>query len=378
MVEQLYAALTGEILPALAERGLRLVRPGDLEPAARAALSRYFRDEVLPALTPLAIDTSRPFPMLSSLSLNLAVLLGPPDGEDAPRLAVVQVPGRLPRLVRPPGVEGMLHVLLEDVIWAELASLFPGQEIRDVAAFRIARDSELDFDDEGGRDFLQVIEEELRNRRRSGIVRLEVEDGVSASLVELLMSRLELAVEDVYRIRGPVDVRPLMSLVELPLLEDLRDPPLKPQQSIETADLFALLDEKDVRAAAPLRVVRPGGGARLLRGGRPRRARDQADALPHQRRLAGRAFAGARRGERQAGDRAGRAARALRRAVEHPLVAAAGGVGLPRHLRHPRLQDPLQDPASSCGAAARASGATCTSARATTTRRPRASTPISA
>ena len=246
MVEQLYAALTGEILKALAERGLRLVRPGDLEPAARAALSRYFRDEVLPALTPLAIDASRPFPMLSSLSLNLAVLLGPADGEDDPRLAVVQVPGRLSRLVRPPGVEGMLHVLLEDVIWAELASLFPGQEIRDVAAFRIARDSELDFDDEGGRDFLQVIEEELRNRRRSGIVRLEIEDGVSPPLVELLMSRLELAVEDVYRIRGPVDVRPLLSLVELPLLEDLRDPPLKPQQSIETSDLFALLDEKDV------------------------------------------------------------------------------------------------------------------------------------
>ena len=91
----------------------------------------------------------------------------------------MQVPGRLPRLVRPPGVEGLVHVLLEDVIWSELASLFPGQEIRDVAAFRIARDSELDFDDEGGRDYLQVIEEELKNRRRSGIVRLEVEDGVS-------------------------------------------------------------------------------------------------------------------------------------------------------------------------------------------------------
>ena len=248
MVEQLYAALTGEILPPLEERGLRLVRPGDLEPAARAALSRYFRDEVLPALTPLAIDTSRPFPMLASLSLNLAVLLGPPEGEDDPRLAVVQVPGRLPRLVRPPGVEGLVHVLLENVIWADLQSLFPGQEIRDVAAFRIARDSELDFDDEGGRDFLQVIEEELKNRRRSGIVRLEVEDGVSAPLLDLLASRLEVGADDIYRIRGPVDIRPLLPLVELPLLEDLRDAPLKPQPVIEAAgpELFALLDEKDV------------------------------------------------------------------------------------------------------------------------------------
>jgi polyphosphate kinase len=248
MVDELYATLTGEILPPLAERGLRLVRPGDLEPPARAHLARYFRDEVLPALTPLAIDASRPFPMLAGLSLNLAVLLGPPDGEEEPRLAVVQVPGRLPRLVRPPGVEGMVHLLLENVIWAELASLFPGQEIRDVATFRIARDSELDFDDEGGRDFLEVIEEELKNRRRSGVVRLEIEDGVSGPLLALLVSRLGVGPEDVYRVRGPVDIRPLMSLVDLPSLEDLRDAPLRPQAVIEAAGpaLFALLDERDV------------------------------------------------------------------------------------------------------------------------------------
>jgi polyphosphate kinase len=248
MVEQLYAALTGEILPPLAERGLKLVRPGDLESPARSALARYFRDEVLPALTPLAIDASRPFPMLAGLSLNLAVLLGPGDGEEDPRLAVVQVPGRLPRLVRPPGVEGMVHVLLEDVIRADLVSLFPGQEIRDVAAFRIARDSELDFDDEGGRDFREVIEEELKNRRRSGIVRLEVEDGVSSALLALLVSRLGVGPEDVYRIQGPVDIRPLLPLVDLPALEDLRDAPLKPQPAVEAAgpELFTLLDERDV------------------------------------------------------------------------------------------------------------------------------------
>jgi polyphosphate kinase len=248
MVEQLYATLMDEILPSLAERGLRLLRPGDLEPAARASLGRFFRDEVLPALTPLAIDAARPFPMLAGLSLNLAVLLGPVEGEDDPRLAVVQVPARLPRLVRPPGVEGLAHVLLEDTIWAELAALFPGQEIRDVAAFRVARDSELDFDDEGGRDFLQVIEEELKNRRRSGIVRLEVEDGVSRPLLELLTSLLDVGPEDTYRIRGPVDIRPLGQLVDLPALEALRDPPLRPQLPAELTGeaLFALLDEREV------------------------------------------------------------------------------------------------------------------------------------
>ena len=204
--------------------------------------------EVLPALTPLAIDASRPFPMLAALSLNLALLLAPGEGEEEPRLAVVQVPGRLPRLVRPPGVEGTSYVLLEDVVREELGSLFPGQEILDVAAFRVARDSELDLDDEGGRDLLQAIEEELRNRRRSEIVRLEVEAGVGEPLLETLTARLYVGPDDVYRVRGPVDIRPLMALVDIPALEDLREPPLRPLPALEAAGeaLFALLDEREV------------------------------------------------------------------------------------------------------------------------------------
>ncbi len=259
LVEQLYATLGGEILPALAERGLKLLRPEDLEPTARAGLARYFRDEVLPALTPLAIDSSRPFPMLASLSLNLAVLLAPSDDEGERRLAVVQVPGRLPRLVRAPGTEGLAHLLLEDVIRAELGTLFPGQAIVDVASFRVARDAELDLDDEGGIDLLEAIEEELKNRRRSSIVRLEVEGGVGEPLLALLVSRLEVAAEDVYRVAGPLDLRPLASLVELPAFEDLRDVPLKPQPALDVKgpQLYALLDERDVLLHHPYESFDP-------------------------------------------------------------------------------------------------------------------------
>ncbi len=248
IVGQLYSVLREQILPALAERGVRLVRSEDLDPEARAALSRHFRDEVLPALTPLAIDASRPFPMLASLSLNLAVLLGPATGEGEPRLAVVQMPARLPRLVRPPGIDGLRHMLLEELVRAELGRLFPGQPIIDAAVFRVARDAELDFDDEGGTDFLSVIEEELKTRRRSEVVRLEVEEAVGEPLLRLLVSRLGVAEDDIYRIAGPVDLRPLAAFVELPALEDLLDPPLKPQPVLETtgAELFSLLDERDV------------------------------------------------------------------------------------------------------------------------------------
>jgi polyphosphate kinase len=248
MVARLYAVLHESILRPLGERGPRLGQPSELEPSARAALARQFRDEMMPALTPLAIDASRPFPMLSGLSLNLAVLLAPAAPEEEPRLAVVQVPGRLPRFVRPAGPEGQVYLLLEDVIRAELGTLFPGQQVQDAAVFRVARDSELDLDDEGGRDFLAVIEEELKNRRRSGIVRLEVEESVSEPLLAVLTSRLGVGEPEVYQVRGPLDIRPLAALFDLPALEDLRDPPLRPQPTVTEIgeDLFALLDEREV------------------------------------------------------------------------------------------------------------------------------------
>jgi polyphosphate kinase len=259
MVDRLYQAVTGEILPALSELGIRIIPLSELEAASRSALAKHFRDEVLPALTPLAIDSSRPFPMLASLSLNLAVLLAPAEGASEPRLAVVQVPLRLPRLVRPAGAAGTTYVLLEEEIRGELAALFPGQEIKDTAVFRVSRDAELDFDDEGGRDLLEVVEEELKNRRLSGIVRLEVESGVGEELLTTLHARLEVGPEDTYRIAGPLDIRALHALVDLPALEDLRDPTLKPIASVEVPvdGLFALLDERDVYLHHPYESFDP-------------------------------------------------------------------------------------------------------------------------
>lgn len=246
-VARLYAALNDEILPALAARGIALREGEQLDGAQRAQVARHFRDEILPALTPLAIDSSRPFPLLGSLTLNVGVLLAPAEGEDQPRLGVVQVPSLLPRLVRLVG-DGTQYTLLEGVVRGELAALFPGQEIRDAAAFRIARDSELDLDDEGGRDFLAVLEEELRNRRRGRTVRLEVEARAGEELVQQLCQRLEVGPEDVYRVPGLLDVRALFALVDLPALEDLRDTPLKPVVTVDPQQqerVFELLEERD-------------------------------------------------------------------------------------------------------------------------------------
>jgi polyphosphate kinase len=260
MVGRLHGVLEGEILPALGARGIRLLAPEGLDAVQRAGLARHFRDEVLPALTPLAIDASRPFPMLASLTLNLAVLLAAAEGEDQPRLAVVQVPGRLPRLVRPVGSDGTSYLLLEELIRSELPELFRGQAVLESAVFRVARDSELALDDEGGGDFLEAVEEELRNRRKSRVVRLELEARASEALAATLAARLEVGPEDVYRVPLPLDVRALVPLVELPSLEDLRDPPLKPLPALEPAEqeaMFEVLDQRDLLLHHPYDAFDP-------------------------------------------------------------------------------------------------------------------------
>jgi len=261
MVDALGKTLTEEILPALAEHGVRIVSLATLEEAQRTFLARYFRTEVLPALTPLATDVSRPFPRLANLSLNLAILLAPGEGGgEQPRLAVVQVPAGLRRLVRPVGGEGSTYVLLEEIIRAELAELFPGQQVLASAAFRIARDAEMELDDEGGRPYLEAVEEELKKRRSGRVVRLEVETAADDTLLALLIERLGVGIPDVYHVRGPLDIRALQPLVDIPSLEHLREPALKPLPVLEEHELqniFSVLAERDVLLYHPYDSYEP-------------------------------------------------------------------------------------------------------------------------
>ena len=259
MVERLDKTLVDEILPALGQHGIQITSMAALDPAQRVYLSRYFTAEVLPALTPLAIDLSRPFPKLSSLSLNLAVLLEPVEGETEPRLAVVQVPG-LQRLVRPVGGEGTIYVLLEELVRSELPALFPGQRVIESAVFRVSRDAALDLDDEGGGDYLEAIEDELRKRRRNQVVRLQVEAGVGEELLKLLARRLQVTTRDVYRTRSPLDLRAFLQLVELPALEELREPVWKPLSTVvigEPERIFSILDQRDVLLHHPYDSFEP-------------------------------------------------------------------------------------------------------------------------
>jgi polyphosphate kinase len=248
-IDAMYALTRDQLLPALAGQGIRIVPFDEVDPRRQAALGSFFRDAVLPVLTPLAIDVSRPFPLLSSLSVNLAVRLAPGEGEPEERLAVVQVPTGLRRLVPLPGESGPVFVFLEDIIRAHLSQLFVGQELLETSVVRLARDAELELDDEGGRTHVELVEREVRRRRRGEVMRLEIEDSSSPVMRAILARQLDVEREDVYTMPGPLDLRVLMRLAELDGYEALKYPPVQPVSVLEDeegADLFAVLDSRDV------------------------------------------------------------------------------------------------------------------------------------
>jgi polyphosphate kinase len=247
LVAALYDLTTRELLPALAAHKIRILRFDDLQD--RFALTAFFCDAVQPVLTPLAVDRARPFPLLSSLSLNIAAFLEPAAGTNEQRLAIVQVPAGMTRLVPIPGADGFSYVLLEDIIQAHLSHLFPGQRILEAKVIRLARDADLELDDEGGQTHLEAVEQEVRRRRRSDVIRLEVEATASEELIASLRERLELSAADVYLVPSPLDLRVLMPLTELPGFDQLREPPLEQADVLvgeDQDDLFAILDTHDV------------------------------------------------------------------------------------------------------------------------------------
>lgn len=260
LVIRLYGLVNDHLLPALAKHGIRVAAPAALDDVGRAAITAFFRDDVLPVLTPMAVDTARPFPMLSSLSVNLAVRLAPAEEGLPERIAVVQVPSVLPRLVRVAGGEGVTFVRLDALIRDGFAAVFPGQAVIESAAFRITRDAEMELDDEGGRSYVEAVEEELRHRRKSDVVRLEIEDGASAALASLIAGLAGVDDEFVHRVPGLLDLRALWGVVEVPGFERLRDPGMKPAPVLgegRAGRIFDALDAADILVHHPYDAFDP-------------------------------------------------------------------------------------------------------------------------
>ena len=227
-----------ELVPELAAAGISIVGWADLDAVERKRMTEVYEQRIFPVLTPLAVDPSHPFPYISELALSVAAMVADPDPDsDDRRFARVKVPTVFPRLFE---VDESRFVPAEELIVAHLPTLFAGMVIEEVATFRVTRNADLTIEEEEAEDLLEALEMELRRRRFNKAVRLEVSEGMSDTMLDLLMEELELAPGDVYRCRAPIDLGLLWQLHGLDR-PDLKDRPWPPV----TAGRIAVAEEAD-------------------------------------------------------------------------------------------------------------------------------------
>jgi len=232
-----------DILPALAYQGIQVLRWEELVPTEQHHLHELFRTRIYPVLTPLAVDHAHPFPYISGLSLNLAVVAR--DPETGMRVfARVKVPPLLPRFLE---ASAERYVPLEDIIAAHLDQLFQGMEIMEHHAFRVTRNEDLEVDEDITEDLLQALERELLRRRFGPTVRLEVEDSISAEVLSRLLSELGMDDSEIVKLPGPLDLAGLFAIADLDRPE-LKYSVFVPAEALPRAekDIFTLLRRGDV------------------------------------------------------------------------------------------------------------------------------------
>jgi polyphosphate kinase len=251
MVDQQFRCWRESLVPALAANGIQFLAFKELSKADVAWVERFYRDQVLPILTPLAIDPAHPFPMVLNKSLNIIVRLEiVQNHERKRRLAIVQVPRNLPRLVKLPRADSRQdYLLLGELIGHYLADLFPGTKILGYWHFRVTRNSELYIDEEDVANLLKAVENELHKRRKGDAVRLAVDRGCPPEIRAQLLSHLRLEEDDLYILSGPLNPVRMMALLEGDHSPELRDPPFAAPLSPmlhEKSDLFAAIRERDI------------------------------------------------------------------------------------------------------------------------------------
>ena len=241
-------AFSERINPELAEHGIEILRWKELSAEERESLGDLFAKRIYPVLTPLVVDPAHPFPFISGLSLNLAVMIAD-DRTDGTIFARVKVPALLPRFL---ALSQNRYVPIEDVIAAHLTDLFGDVEIIEHHAFRVTRIRELEVDEDLTENLLQAMERELMRRRFEPAVRLEVEDTMSADVLEKLVTELDINERAVYRVPGPLDLSGLFTIADLNIGE-LRYPAFVPSTRAVSKDnsIFSAIAERDILVHHP-------------------------------------------------------------------------------------------------------------------------------
>jgi len=253
MVEAQYKLWNRELLPQLAEKGIRFHDVADLAGDDKAWARQYFLKEVLPVLTPLGVDASHPFPQVLNKSHNVIVALKKPGRNGDLSYVVVQLPRMLPRLIRLPRATAKAgewdFIFLKSLIKFHVGELFPGLKVAGAHAFRVTRNSDLYIDDEEAENLLRTIEAELKKRNRGNAVRIEVQADCPPEVEAMLLETFRLGPEDLYRVDGPLTFLHLTPLVFNDAFPELRDRPFFPAYDTSLppeADVFEVLRREDV------------------------------------------------------------------------------------------------------------------------------------
>jgi len=237
-----------DLLPLLATAGIHIRDYPELDHGQQAWLTAYFTSDIFPVLTPLAVDPGHPFPHISNLSLNLAVVLHDPDGDE--RFARLKMPASLPRLVLiPSDTPGAIcFTWLEQIIAANIATLFPGMAIQEVYPFRIIRNADMAITEDEASDLLETIAQGIRQRRFGAVVKLSVHSSMPPRIIALLITNLDVDPDDVYQLGGVLDLSSLMALTNLERA-DLKHPPFVPTVPAALssgADIFRSIQRRDI------------------------------------------------------------------------------------------------------------------------------------
>ena len=263
LVSLQYSTLNRSLLPQLEQKGIHIVKNfEDLNEQQSKFVDKYFANEVYPVLTPMAVDSSRPFPLIRNKSLNLAALLEKRDGEKELEFATVQVPSVLPRVVEIPSVEGKKKTLifLEEIIERNIQKLFLNYDVIAAHPYRIMRNADFEIDEDEVSDLLQEIQKQIKKRQWGQAIKLEVEDKMDTRLLKILKKNLKIDDSEIYDINGPLDLTFLMKVYGLEGFDSLKVPKYIPQpvEGLNNEeDLFTQIRRGDVLLHHPYDTFDP-------------------------------------------------------------------------------------------------------------------------
>ncbi len=257
-----YSTYNRSLLPLLEQEGIRFVLTHEeLNEEQAVYVDRYFEENVYPVLTPMAVDSSRPFPLIRNKTLNIGALLAKKGSADEPEFATVQVPAVLTRIVKVPGEEGQTTlILLEEIIERNIHKLFLNYHVVCAYPFRIMRNADLTIDEDEAADLLKEIERQLKKRQWGEVIRLEVADDIDKRLLQILRRELDISDEELYRIYGPLDLTFLMKMYGMEGFDHLKRPRYIPQSVEELPadqDIFAQIRERDILLHHPYQTFQP-------------------------------------------------------------------------------------------------------------------------